>query len=171
MAGPSLAAGPRTLKSWCRLHQVEVRNASNFKLSKPEFELEFCGSRSVLRSASGFLPNTDIGVWYADVGILRYSWLTPISVLISMIPDIGIHRYRCLPDVGYTRYRVYISKLGSNYWLLLVLPPYYWQLLAIIAIIGYYWLLFFCKKVFIIATSSNINIAIIVTLESAVSCA
>jgi hypothetical protein len=31
----------------------------------------------------------------------------PISVLISMIPDIGVPRYRCLPDVRYTLYRVY----------------------------------------------------------------
>ncbi len=54
----------------------------------------------------------------------------------------------------------FISKLGSNYWLLLVLPPIignYWLLLQLLAIIGY----FFLQKVFIllaiIATSSNIN--------------
>jgi hypothetical protein len=53
-----------------------------------------------------------------------------------------------------------ISKLGSKYWLLLVLPPIignYWLLLQLLAIIGYY----FLQKVFIllaiIATNSNIN--------------
>ena len=32
--------------------------------------------------------------------------LAPISALISMIPDIGVHRYRHLPDIGNTRYRI-----------------------------------------------------------------
>jgi hypothetical protein len=40
-----------------------------------------------------------------------------------------------------------ISKLGSNYSLLLVLPPNYWQLLAII---GYYCYYFFAKSFAII---------------------
>ncbi len=55
--------------------------------------------------SSGFLPNADIGVY----AVRRYRYiltLAPISALISMIPDIGVHRYRRLPDIGYTRYRV-----------------------------------------------------------------
>jgi hypothetical protein len=58
-----------------------------------------------------------------------------------------------------------ISKLGSNYWLILVLPPiigYYWQLLAIIA---YY---FFCKKFsyywLLLNQAQTLIIPIIVTL-------
>ena len=40
--------------------------------------------------------------------VRRYRYiliLTPISALISMIPDIGYTRYRRIPDIGYTRYR------------------------------------------------------------------
>ena len=57
-----------------------------------------------------------------------------------------------------------ISKLGSNYLLLLVLPPFIGYYCILLAIICYYWLLLaiiFLTKVFIllaiIATGSIIN--------------